>query len=152
MRERKEPLSHASHRGRATSEEEKSRVLLLSTMLWSLVLLAFFAIIALNFAYRDAGGPVVVVSAPHFVRPSALPGSLPAVQKPTHPPLPATTQPLTAADVALEADERLRTIVAMCPVPKISPHAAKITVASHPDALVKEHGTQRRRRSFEAWT
>ena len=45
-------------------------------MVWSVVLLAVFAIIALNFAYRDTG-PAVVVSAPHFVRPSALPGSLP---------------------------------------------------------------------------
>ena len=71
-------------------------------VLWAVVVVAVFAIVVLNFAYRDTG-PAVVVSAPHFVRPSALPGSLPPIQKPTRPPpTTAATQPLTACRRTIE--------------------------------------------------
>ena len=47
---------------------------------------------------------------------------------------------------ALKADERLRSIVATCPAPRISPAAAASTLASHPDALASPS-----RRGIEAW-
>ena len=48
---------------------------------------------------------------------------------------------------ALKADERLRSIVATCPAPRISPEAATSTLASHPRALVSPS-----RRGIAAWS